>query len=66
MWWPWRRRTRSPDTDDAARARADAERKLDETEARTPEIEAIAARLERLRQTNQFAAMIEDALRRHR
>lgn len=66
MWWPWRRCHREPDTEEARRARADAERKLKQTEARAPEIDAIAARLERLRHENQFAAMIEAALRRHR
>lgn len=67
MWcWPWRRHRLPPDVEEAAQVRADAERKLGETEARGPEIERIAQRLEALRRANQFAAMIEEALRRHR
>lgn len=63
-WWPWRRkRTNGAD---AAAARADAERKLDQAERRGPEIEAMRERLDAIRRANQFAAMIEDALRRPR
>jgi hypothetical protein len=64
MRWPWLRRHRSNHDPEAARTRAEAERKLHETTARDPEIRAIAGRLNSLRQQNRFAAMIEDALRR--
>lgn len=65
MWWPWRRRP-EPADEEAGRARAEAEQKLAETEARTPEIEEMARRLERIRRQNRFALMIEQALREHR
>jgi hypothetical protein len=68
--WPIRRLRHRFDREveaeavEASQTRAEAERKLDETTARDPEIEAIAGRLESLRRQNRFAAMIEDALRR--
>jgi hypothetical protein len=72
MCWPWWCRgfghrtawKAKHEAEEASRTRADAERKLDETTARDPEIQAIAHRLESLRRQNRFAAMIEDALRR--
>jgi hypothetical protein len=66
MRWPWRRQRRRGHDDDARATRAEAERKLRETRARDPEITALTERMERLRQANRFALMIEDALRRPR
>lgn len=57
MRWPWQRPKREPD---------DAERQLADAQARDPEIEEVAERLEQLRRQNRFAAMIEEALREHR
>lgn len=57
MRWPWQRERKSTEA---------AERKLADVEARDPEINDLADRLDALRRANRFALMIEQALREHR
>ncbi len=52
----------SLDAEQAAAARADAERKLAEAREQGPEVSAVAGRLRRVR-PDDFAAMMTDAMR---
>jgi hypothetical protein len=64
--WPWRRRQRSDHDAEAARVRAEQERKLDETAEKDPEIAEVTNRLQDAYRANSFAQLIDEALGRHR
>ncbi|WP_157550495.1 DUF7620 family protein [Nocardioides jensenii] len=56
MKWVWKRRLGRPS--EATEAREQAERDLEQAQAETPAIEALAARLRELREHNHFASAI--------
>ncbi len=65
--WPWRRwRDDPPPPQDGAEAKAEAQRKLRDVQQRDGQIREVVRRLEQVQGQNQFARLIEDALRRSR
>lgn len=68
--WPWRRVGRSTcaehQREEAARARAEAERRLAETLELGPEVREVSARLRRHCRENHFRELIEAAMRRRK
>jgi hypothetical protein len=64
MRWPWTRPAEACNSEEARRARQQAEAELREARARWPEVTELSRRLREHREQNRFSALIEEAMRR--
>lgn len=65
-WRFWRRARPEPADESAQLAVVESARKLAEAHGRTGEVERVVRELRRIREQNNFAALVRSALREHR